>query len=160
LAIQARISVDTVKKLIHAFEALFLIRLIPDLGKPSRVMLLWEDVGLLHHISEGQLPKSIYVLNSFFQNIRCSLKYPFGAMGTFYFYRTRGGAHVPLVFKRQSETYGWILLETHEADRSSLASAKSFLTSYKNGSLSITGPNLENVQLSSNLATRQLFNIL
>ncbi len=160
LARQARISRESTKKLVRAFEALFLIRLIPDRAKPSRSVLLWEDVGLLHHVSEGQLPSAIFTLNAFYQNIRCSLKYPFGAIGTFYSYRTRGGANVPLVFSRGAENYGWIFVETHDADRASIASAHSFLKAYKNSWVHIVGINLENRQLSSGIVTRNLLGLL
>lgn len=144
LARETGIGRDTAKQLISAFESLYLIRLISVEGGSTKFVVLWEDVGLLQHVSQGRLSPYAVLLNAFYANVRCALLYK-RTGGSFSQFQTRGGAHVSLVYRDQSKCVAWVLSNDSLATRSNIASARSFLKVNRQASVFITSIAVERV---------------
>lgn len=120
LSREARISLPTLRKLISAFEAMFLIRLVPSEGDFSKPVLFFEDHAECHHLL-AKVPPPLSQLTAFlYQNLRTQVLYrPELKIGLSSF-RSRAGHEVPLVFRQENAALGVI-----PADEDSLARAHS-----------------------------------
>ena len=56
LSRRCRISVPTLKKLISAFESMFLIRQVPTIGTDKKPVIFFEDQGEATHLHDRRLP--------------------------------------------------------------------------------------------------------
>lgn len=92
-----RISTPTVKKLLGAFESMFMIRSIPNLGDEKKQSYYFEDQGEANYLS----PISTESLKAFelftYQMLRCQWMYRPELAVQLYQWRTRNGAFIPLV---------------------------------------------------------------
>jgi len=96
LSRQSRISVPTVKKLLMAFESMFLIRTLKTIGSESKPVIFLEDQGEASFLSEGKTHELEDILRFCFANLRVQTAYKADYKADFFQYRNRGGAHVPL----------------------------------------------------------------
>lgn len=147
----ARISKPTLKVLMSAFEAMFLIRIIPIEGGIRSKSIFFEDVGLLQHLVKGSLSQKQIEVNAFYQSIR--VPYFCNADKPFYFeqYETRGKAFAPLVIKYKEFRTALILTPYSEPGLSEIRSAQSFLKRYADGRVIICGPKLKYRELQDRL---------
>lgn len=134
LSQQSRISVPTVKKLVEAFEAMFLIRLLPTRGSETKIVMFLEDQGEASFLMEGQRQELYDLLRFCFANLRTQLSYQTAVQSTFFQYRNRGGAHIPLALElRTKETKRYLglipILDTTPTPHD-LGSAYSFLKTF------------------------------
>ena len=126
LARASRISVPSLKKVLEAFEGLFLIRRILPLGDIKKDAFFLEDQGTATYLSpEGTQYLNLLRLvhSQVFPHL--SIHDPGGVIT--YAYETRNGACIPLVFKSQGKTLGFIPITSEAMDKKALASAQSFL---------------------------------
>ena len=150
-----RISRPTIRKLISAFESMFLIRILTTEGGVRTPMVLFEDVGMMNYLTQARLPKNTQNLNGFYQCIRAPLYYSFDKNFKFFQYQTRGGAYVPLALQIPGLTVGWIFSPLGEIEQSVLKSAASFLKAYPDGHIYILGPKLTFNRLNSKITSAQ-----
>ena len=129
----SRVSLPTLRRLIQAFEAMFLIELVPTEGDQAHTSLFFTDSGEAAHLSEGRLEEMTVLA----QNLFCQVKSCFSGLAaerghandghvSWFQFRTRGGSYVPIAFKNKNATIGMIPMHTDNPDASILASVRSF----------------------------------
>lgn len=136
-----RVSVPTVRKLVKAFEALFLIRLLPIVGGYGKHTVLFEDVGEASYLMT-QAPQNINqaLVRITWSNLRVAAQQHYPAEHEFYQYRTRGGAEVDLVLRTKKNHYGFIFIPDEEVTPKVIGSAKAFIVKHPQANLFIVHP--------------------
>lgn len=125
------ISTLTIKKLLLAFEALFLIRTLPSEGTVSKPSYFLEDQGLATFCAKAPFQKSTDILRGVYANIRQELLYSLTERGDLFSFRTHDGTNVPLVLRSPRKTLGIIPLDEDQIHRKALESARSFLNHFR-----------------------------
>jgi uncharacterized protein len=126
-----RISVPTLRKLLPAFESLFLLSFLTAEGTEKKQCVLFEDPGELNFLASGRLSDMAVWTSVVLSHVRTifdvpltgKLKYPC----RFSQYRTRGGAFVPLVVRCGDNVLGVIPMVEENPTLQVLGSARSFL---------------------------------
>lgn len=135
LSRQARISVPSLKKLIQAFEGMFLIRLLPTEGAERKPALFFEDQGEATHLAADRYDDSVQLLRFLYSQLRHQLHYRPELTAEIFQFRNRGGAYVPLVFRAGKAVLGIIPILAENPPLGSLATARSFLKTYPHSKL-------------------------
>lgn len=134
LSRQSRISVPTLKKLLTAFEAMFLIRRLNTEGTQAKPVVFFEDQGEATFLSSGRNNELIDILRFCFANFRVQFKYRSEFKAEFFQYRNRGGALIPLAVhmsvNNKRATLGFVPLLGITPGTSEMASAVSFVKKY------------------------------
>lgn len=125
----SQISTVTLKKVLFAFEGLFLIRRIPSQGV-ARPTFFLEDQGTASWLKGTVLHDTDDLLRGLYANLRAEYHYrPELNVKTFQ-WRTRNGAEVPLVFSSRQGTIGFIPTLSRVPAPKILGSAQSFLKKF------------------------------
>ena len=124
------ISTITVKKLLIALEALFLIRTLPSEGTVSKPTYFFEDQGLATFCAQAPFKKSTDMIRGLYANLRQELNYSLTDRGDLFSFRTHDGTDVPLVLRCSKGILGIIPVEEDTIHRKALESARSFLKHY------------------------------
>jgi len=125
-----RVSVPSVRRLVAALEAMFVIQLVETEGSRSRPVLFFEDQGEATHLA-GDRPDPLLDLTRFlFSFVRQQWVYRPELGATMFQYRSRGGAYVPLAVRCSLGTLGFIPMLDETPGRHELASARSFQAAY------------------------------
>ena len=130
LSREVRISAPTLRKLIAALEAMFVIRLLPSEGDFRKPILFFEDVGEANHLSpfQGQDPRAF--LSFVYENVRTQFFYRPQLRAEIFQFRARAGAIVPICFRIGKDILGMIPAESDEQVPHAVSSARSFLKAY------------------------------
>lgn len=140
---QVRISVPTLRRLLAALEAMFLLRIIPTEGSEKKPVIFFEDMGEANHLASFSARPLARWTSFLFENIRPQIAYrPEKAIEMFQ-YRNRGGAWVPLCFRSKNLHLGLIPLLNETPDISALKSAKSFIDAYSHSKVMLVHPSAE-----------------
>jgi predicted AAA+ superfamily ATPase len=133
LARASRISVPALRKIIHSLEAMFVIRLIETEGSRRHPVIFFEDQGEATYLA-GDRPDILFRMTRFlFSFIRQQWVYRPNIEAKLFQYRNRGGAFVPLALHTKHGELGFIPMLDETPGKHEMASAHSFLNSYKNG---------------------------
>jgi len=126
LSRQVRVSAPTLKRLLSAFESLFLIRRVLPMGDRKRDTYYLEDQGMADFLAD---PPGNHqnILRIAFSQLFSQLRYHYPADGHCFAYESRGGARVPIVLRAAGREIGVIPVPGEAADRSAQLSAESFL---------------------------------
>jgi len=133
LARAARISVPALRRIINSLEAMFVVRLIDTEGSRRRPVLYFEDQGEATYLA-GEKPDILFQMTRFlFSFLRQQWVYRPELESRLFQYRNRGGAFVPLALRTKFGTLGFIPMLDETPGKHEMASAHSFLNSYKDG---------------------------
>lgn len=134
------ISPQTIKKLIDAFEAIYLIRKLPIEGGGRKGFIVWfEDQLEQNHLANYSLDTTLKRIGLAYRNIRAQFEYRLGSSPTYFHFRTRGGAMIPLAFRQGKDTLGVLPLEsTLQLGKAEKASIASFLKTYNHSKVLVT----------------------
>jgi predicted AAA+ superfamily ATPase len=124
------ISVVTLKRLISALEAIFLIRVLPTEGGGRKSVIFFEDQGQASHLAENRYGARQRQVASLFSAIRGHLHYQPELNARAFQYRARGGAFVPLAWHTRKGTFGVLPILEKRPGKSALGSARSFIKAY------------------------------
>ncbi|MCM2276802.1 MAG: AAA family ATPase [Oligoflexia bacterium] len=128
---ETRISVPTLKKLLSAFEAMFLIRILPTEGSQKRPVVFFEDIGEANALFDHSRHPLNQLTAFLFNNLRAQVAYrPDSGISIFQF-RNRGGSLVPLCFRAGGACLGIIPILEETPDLSAIRSARSFVGTYR-----------------------------
>lgn len=130
---QIRLSEATQKKLLQAFEAVFLLRILPIEGTLKGLSPVFEDQAEARHLSQNQIPMKTQLSHLVFRNLREQLNYRPGQNATYFQYRSRGGVTVPFALRTEQGELGIIAIEGTEPTKKDLFGAQSFIRSYGEG---------------------------
>jgi predicted AAA+ superfamily ATPase len=122
----SQISVVTLKKILYAMEALFLIRTVTALGQHKSTIFL-EDQGLATWL-RGHAPISADdIVRGLYVNLRQEFHYRPELRGKVFQFRTHNGVEVPLAFSSRLGTLGIVPTTSRDPAAKTLGSAQSFL---------------------------------
>lgn len=128
----ARVSAPALHRLLSALESMFVVRIIETEGSRRRPVLFFEDQGEASHLA-GENADPLYNMTRFlFSCLRQQWVYRPELQGTLFQFRSRGGAHVPLALRTKQGILGFIPMLDEVPGRHEMASAQSFMASYKN----------------------------
>lgn len=122
-----QISAVTIKRLLFAYEALFLIRLVPSTGDQKKPTYFLEDQGFASWIARSGLEHPQDIVRGLYANLRQELHYRPELNGRIYQYRTKHAVEIPLVFDAKGIKVGVIGLTERELRPKVVASAQAFL---------------------------------
>jgi predicted AAA+ superfamily ATPase len=162
LSRETRISRVTMGKLIPAFEAMFLIRLIPCEGGLRTPRVFFEDVGMARYLAPNSRSQMFYK-QAFYQCARAWFTYSTDARFEFFEYQTRDGLTVDLAVRDQKENRvtGWIFAQDSTVDDRMLKSARSFLKAYaSNTQVMILGPSIPYQKIEAGIVAGCTQNLL
>ncbi len=129
------LSVPTIKKLIYAFEAVFLIRPVPIEGSTMGYSVWFEDTAERAWVAQ-ETAESLRALGFFlFCNIRQQFEYRLGSAARYFSYRTRGGAHVPFCIRQKEGVLGILPIDSPDSFSQVSGTVESFLGAYGNAKL-------------------------
>ena len=122
----------TVNHLLSAFESIFLVRRIPIEGGGRRGFLVWfGDQFEQNFLSRNRLAELDQKYGPLYRNLRAQFEYRLGATPTYFHYRTRGGAVIPLAIRTEAGVLGFLHLPSRkELSRTDRAAMRSFLSAY------------------------------
>jgi predicted AAA+ superfamily ATPase len=130
LARKTRISVPTLKKLVQAFESIFLIRVIQTEGSERRSVVMFEDQGEATHLSSNRYDDLTQLTRFLYSELRHQIHYRPELNGQIFQFRNRGGASVPICFRAGRNVLGIVPTLTENLEPGALATARSFLKTY------------------------------
>lgn len=134
LSRQSRISIPTISRLLTAFDAMYLIRLIRTEGSQAKPVIFLEDQGEASYLINGNYDDLTNLLRFCFAHFRVQFKYRSAIKSDFFQYRNRGGAYVPLAVHATSDhqrtTLGFVPILGSTPEKQALGSAQSFLKKY------------------------------
>jgi uncharacterized protein len=122
----SRISPITVKKIIFAFEALFLIRPVQAAGGARKPTYFFEDQGFASWLSEHILKDDWDICRALYANLRQELHYRPEKQGQIQHYRNKNEVVVPLVLKSPQGMLGVIPTSEKQLSPKTLGSASAF----------------------------------
>lgn len=137
------VSTQSIKKVLYALEAIFLVRILPIEGSTQGNTLYFEDQGEHSALSENE-PDTLEKIRHFcYANLRAQFAYRLGEPTQIFQYKTRGGASMPLVFRNKGGCLGILPILTPDRVQSVLGSVNSFLKSYTNSKVLIVYPEID-----------------
>ena len=150
-----RVSVPTLRKLIPAFESLFLFTLLEAEGSERRPAPLFEDPGELNLLTEGRVNDLDRWTSTVLTHVRTIFDLPLSGSQKFPCrfsqYRTRGGAYIPLVVRSSDMSIGVIPMVEENPGQHVLASARSFLKANPTASVLCVHPHQRAQLVSKNI---------
>lgn len=127
LAKVASVTPPTLKKLLQAMEAMFLIRSI-ETEKQVRPVIFLEDQGMASYLAAEEISPETNLARGLFASILPQFLYRPETTPVFYQYRTRGGAKVDIAIRTPLGRLGVIPVSSDVPTSSALASARSFVS--------------------------------
>lgn len=135
LSRKTRIATPTLKRLISAFETIYLIRVILTEGGEKRPVLFFEDQGEASYLLGGSPQPAMKTTLFLYSNLRAQVAYRPDLNTEIFQYRTRGGAYVPLCFRSPRGTLGVIPMLDRSPTRSEIGSATSFMKKFRSSKI-------------------------
>ena len=136
LARKTRVSVPALRRLMDAFESLFLIWRLPCYGGEKRPSLFFEDCGEAYHLTDSRIDENAKWTATVVSQLRAvfdiPLSGPDGSIARLSQFRTRGGVYIPLVISRKNRCLGVIPILESKPTAAELGSARSFLKASQN----------------------------
>ncbi len=123
----SQISTVTLKKILFAFEALFLIRPVTSIGPEKKMTYFLEDQGMASWLVKAPYSKAQDIVRGIYANLRQEFFYNIELKGSLHHYRTKHGVNVPLVFKYREGMLGIIPCADSYPSPKTLGSALAFL---------------------------------
>jgi predicted AAA+ superfamily ATPase len=155
-----KISEATLKKLLYAFENLFLIRTMQVIGDRKGVVVYFEDQAEDLYLSDSKKSDLSYLQGLVYRNIRTQWFYRRDANTKIYHYQTRANSQLPFVIQIGTAYLGILVIESDVPTRSELAICKSFLAGYENSKIVITGENCKSSFISSRIFLLSLCDLI
>ncbi len=127
---KTRVSANTLKKLLAAFNAMFLIELIPATTSSAQPTIYFVDSGEACYLAGGRLSPGQILAQSIFSNITASCSSLWATnVGPIQFscHRTRGGGDVPIVITSGKGALGFLPWPSGMRFESVVAQTNSFM---------------------------------
>ena len=133
-----RISQNTLRKIIQAYEALFLIRRLSPLGYRRADVFFLEDQGMATFLA-GSNPGTD-ILRFLYSQLLSQSHYKFMNESRMGYFESKAGAVVPLVIEIKQKFYGILPTRNETPERTVLGGAEAFLREHKEGTIFIVSP--------------------
>jgi predicted AAA+ superfamily ATPase len=125
----SQISTVTLKKVVFALEALFLIRRVAALGDHKPTLFL-EDQGMASWLKGSIVDNADDIVRGLYANLRQEYHYRPELGAKILQWRTKNGVEVPLVFASRQGRLGIVPTLSREPAPKTLGSAQSFLKKF------------------------------
>ncbi len=126
------LSPITQKKLLNAFEAIFLIRRIPIQGAQKHFSFILEDQAESHYLSKSKLSFERQWIHLLYRNLRAEFFYRTDDPVDVFQFVTQNGKSIPLAFKNETACVGFLYTDSDQITRELKGAAASFLRHYSN----------------------------
>ena len=126
------LSASTIKKLIGALEAVFILRRLKVEGSFSGEVFYLEDHAESQLLSQESLSSQEVLEQLIYRNLRVQLYYNLGLSFREFYYETRGGVRIPYAIQANNHNLAILPTEAELPNRSERAGAASFLKKYIN----------------------------
>jgi predicted AAA+ superfamily ATPase len=120
----------TQKKLLHALESIFLIRLLPIEGDRKGLSVYFEDQAEHRFLHSEKLDPLRAFEGLIYRNLRASFNYEVGSDFQFFQYRAQPDVRIPFVVKTKDGHLGIIPILDSEPSQKDLRFARKFLQKY------------------------------
>ncbi|MCX6127374.1 MAG: AAA family ATPase, partial [Proteobacteria bacterium] len=151
LSRKARVSIPTLRRLIAAFEAMFLIWRLPCIGGEKRPAFFFEDAGEGGHLHGGRLDALSEWTACIATQLRSVFDIPLSgkenSIVDLFQFRTRSGAFVPLGLRRGKRHLGIIPILSQTPSPKDLGSGASFLKAFSDSRVAFVSPSAEATKL-------------
>lgn len=144
-----RISVNTLKKVLVAFEGMFLLRRLKGFGYLKKEAWFLEDIGMANYLSPQTKAQKDWATMTTQLFAQAHYRYPHLLEAGYY--ASKGGAIVPLVIKVEGKVFGFIPVETEALDASQIASARAFRRTNKNAQVFILSKGLKALRIEEGI---------
>src|SRR3989339_516586 len=132
LKAETGLSTPTLKKIIYALEAVFILRTVKIEGSTMGHTIFFEDQAEWHLLAEINPSITQKLIHFCFVDLRTQFEYRLGTPTRTFQYKTRSGAIIPICFSNANGIIG-ILPTVHPDEPQRLTgSVKSFLSAYSN----------------------------
>ena len=152
------ISEITVKKILFAFESLFLIRRLRGSGDVTGDRFYFEDQGMARFLSRES--EGSDELNFAYSQLFASGHYNHMNQMDVSYFETKGGAIVPLVFKFRDQTIGFLFNAAESLTQSAIKSAKALLERVPDAHIYILSPGGEVQKVFDRVIRLPLFGVI
>lgn len=129
------LSTPTIKKIIYALEAVFVLRMVPIEGSTQGDVIYFEDQAERGVLTEQEIVSTDLLAHFLFCNLRTQFSYRIGERVRSFQYRTRGGALVPICFASKEGVLGVLPIASPDEWRRHVGTVDSFLAQYSNATL-------------------------
>lgn len=157
---KTRISIPTLRNILHSFENLFLVRLIPSLGGAKTSIVFMEDQGEAYFLNDVTYDTFSNWLRILYANIRVPFSLKSEWRPLFFQYRTRGGAYLPLAVKTTQGVLGFSISLERNPSEATLKSSHSFIKKFPDARVLILTPFAQNEIVSKNILLTSFGEIL
>jgi predicted AAA+ superfamily ATPase len=141
------ISIPTIKKILFALEAVFVLRTVPIEGSTQGTCVYFEDQGEGSYLANRE-DDLLFTLSHFaFTNVRPQFEYRLGERVQPFQYRTRGGALVPLAFRGKNGILGILPIRSSEEFEGTMGTINSFLGTYGEAKLLVVHPDAAEIKV-------------
>jgi predicted AAA+ superfamily ATPase len=130
---EARIAINSARKILSGLDAVFLVRIIRKDGDTHGKMVFLEDQGLatflLQERGNSYAPKHLRLADwtrLLFQQVLAQIKYRSDLHSDLFSFRTRGGAIMDLCVRLENKVIGYSVGTGSQASPSQIASATRF----------------------------------
>lgn len=154
----SRISQNTLRRVLEAYEALFLIRRIPSLGYRRADIFFLEDQGMATYLA-GTNPGTD-MLRFLFSQLHTQAHYNSMNEARVGHFETKAGSLTPLVFEIRKKFYGVIPTRNESPEKSVLGGAESFLHEHKDGIVFIVSPSPKAKKITDRIFQMPLLGIV
>jgi predicted AAA+ superfamily ATPase len=134
----SQISAVTIKKLLDAYEALFLIRRVASTGDLTRPTYFLEDQGMASWLLRRDFEEPSDLVRALYANLRQELAYRPERNGRIVQFRTKHHVAIPLVFEAEGVRVGVLPVMDREVRARHIATASAFLKKHPHHKLVIT----------------------
>jgi predicted AAA+ superfamily ATPase len=151
---KCRLAQNTVKKLLEAYEALFLIRRVPGFGFKTSPTFFLEDQGMAYYLISNKEKHQIdrFLFSQIFSNVHYSYpsKYQIGH------YEYKSGSKINLVVKLDDGDIAFIYENSEVLSAKSMKLAKHFLSDHPLGRVILLSDTDRALKLAPNMVTLPL----
>lgn len=151
---KCRLAQNTVKKLLEAYEALFLIRRVPGLGFRTAPTFFLEDQGMAHYLISNK--KSQYLSRFLFSQIFANVHYSYPSKYQVGHFEYKSGSKIDLVVKLDDGDIAFIYENAETLSTKSMKLANHFLSDHPRGRVILLSDTDRAMKLASNMVSLPL----
>lgn len=154
----SRISQNTLRRVIEAYESLFLIRRVSSLGYRRADIFFLEDQGMATYLA-GSNPGTD-MLRFLFSQLYSQAHYNSMNEARVGHFETKAGALAPLVFEIKKKSFAILPTRNESPEKAVLGGAEAFLREHKEGTVHIVSPSPKAKRITERIIQIPLLGII
>ncbi len=129
------VASPTLKKILYALEGVFVLRGIPVEGSTAGMVYYFEDLAEWQSLRSQPTERYWQLVHLIYHHARIQWAYQLEHAASFFQYRTRSGAIVPVCIRSKEGVLGLLPIHDAQPNRSEIATSASFLKTYARGNI-------------------------